>query len=468
MRRLTAPLLGCIAIALCPAQSWEKLLAPGLTYRMEVQAAPPRVIHALRFSLGTPVVRAEAELAQQKVYADDPAQGRETVSQLARRTGALAGVNADFFPFTGDVLGLMVRNGELISEPEPRRAVFGWGPSDAVFGYGRWTGTVRLPDGSAAPLAGLNRDCAGGELVLNFPAAGLVRSPQGSIAIVLDAPAEPQPTGALSATVRQVRTDAPRLPVEPGTAVLVVAGAAAQQLASVKPGDVLTFEWRTEGFDWAKVRQAVGGGPWLVRSGQPAVNAQAEGFAPGFSANRHPRTAVGRTPEGDVWLVAIDGRQAMSVGATLEETARILIRLGCVEGINLDGGGSTVLSLFGFAMNRPSDGSERAVSNAVLFYGPRPQPEDGELRIPLESIPPVGGELRLRLLREDGQPIPNAEVLWTAAGAAWIDQGGTLRALRPGPVTVRAFARGRWTERTFEVPAPNASARSSVRSRVVR
>ncbi|MFN3684661.1 MAG: phosphodiester glycosidase family protein [Fimbriimonadaceae bacterium] len=468
MRRLTALLACCIAVALCPAQSWEKLLAPGLTYRMEVEAAPPRVIHALRFSLGTPVVRAEAELAQQRVYAEDPAQGRETVSQLARRTGALAGVNADFFPFTGDVLGLMVRNGELISEPEPRRAVFGWGPAEAVFGYGRWTGSVRLPDGSTAPLAGLNRECAGGELVLNFPAAGLARGPQGSVAIVLCASLEPAPTGVLSATVRQVRTDAPRLPIEPASAVLVASGAAASQLASIRPGDALTFEWRTEGFDWSKVRQAVGGGPWLVRDGQPAVNAQAEGFAPGFSANRHPRTAVGRTPEGDVWLVAIDGRQAMSVGATLEETARVLIRLGCVEGINLDGGGSTVLSLFGLAMNRPSDGQERAVSNAVLFYGPRPQPEDGELRIPLEAIPPVGGEIRLRLLREDGSQIPHAEVLWTAAGAAWIDQGGTLRALRPGPVTVRAFARGRWTERTFEVPAPNPTARSSVRSRVVR
>lgn len=468
MRRLSLALLCFVAFALSPAQVWEKWLGPGLVYRMEVDPAAPRVLHALRFSLGSPVVRAEAELAQQRVYAEDPFQGRETVSQLARRTGALAGINADFFPFTGDVLGLMVRNGELVSEPEPRRAVFGWGPAHAVFGYGRWTGTARLPDGTTVALRGINRECGGGELVLNFPVAGFARGAPGSVAIVLEAAIEPGPTGILSAKVLGVRGDATRLPIAPGTVVLVAAGTAAPPLANLRPGDPVVVEWRTEGFDWAKVRQAVGGGPWLVRGGRPSIDPQAEGFAAGFSTNRHPRTAVGRTKDGDVWLVAIDGRQSMSAGATLEETAGILIRLGCEEAINLDGGGSTVLSLFGFAMNRPSDGAERAVSNAVLFYGPRPQPEDGELRIPLEAIPLVGGEQRLRLLRQDGTQIPHAEVLWTASGAAWIDQGGTLRVLRPGPVVVRAFARGRWTERSFEVPAPNPTARSSVRSQTSR
>ncbi|MCX7799503.1 MAG: phosphodiester glycosidase family protein [Fimbriimonadales bacterium] len=468
MRRLNLALLCAVAAATAPAQTWEKWLAPGLTYRMEVDLQTPRVIHALRFSLGSPVVRAEAELAQQRVYAEDPSQGRETVSSLVRRTGALAGINADFFPYTGDVLGLMVRNGELLSEPEPRRCVFAWGPSDVVFGFGRWSGSVRLPDGQTVPLRGINREAAGGEAVLNFPAAGLARAPQGSVMVVLEAPLEPAPVGAFSGTVLAVRTDVQRLPIDPGTAVLVAGGSASGQLAALRPGDAVACEWRTEGFDWAKVRQAVGGGPWLVRDGRPAIDAAAQGFSGGFASNRHPRTVVGLTREGDVWLVNIDGRQPMSAGATLEEAARALIRLGCVEGINLDGGGSSVLSLFGFAMNRPSDGSERAVSNAVLFYGPRPRPEDGDLRIPLAAIPPVGGSVELRLERSDGSAGPHAEVLWTASGSAWIDQGGTLRALRPGPATVRAFARGRWTERTFEIPAPNAAAASSVRKRIAR
>ena len=93
----------------------------------------------------------------------------------------------------------------------------------------------------------------------------------------------------------------------------------------------------------------------LVQDGETAIGE--EGFPPGsFVAARHPRTAVGRTAEGDVWLVAVDGRSPVSVGASLPELAAIMRRLGCVEAMNLDGGGSTTLAAMGLTVNRPSDG----------------------------------------------------------------------------------------------------------------
>jgi len=41
----------------------------------------------------------------------------------------------------------MVRNGELLSSPNPLRSVFAWGPGGTAFGKGTWSATLK-PDGA--------------------------------------------------------------------------------------------------------------------------------------------------------------------------------------------------------------------------------------------------------------------------------------------------------------------------------
>jgi exopolysaccharide biosynthesis protein len=65
----------------------------------------------------------------------------------------------------------------------------------------------------------------------------------------------------------------------------------------------------------------------------------------------------------------IDGRRSGSAGATEAELGVILRRLGAVEGINFDGGGSTALAL------RYPDGRVRAVNTPV--HGGIPGQERG-------------------------------------------------------------------------------------------
>ncbi len=59
----------------------------------------------------------------------------------------------------------------------------------------------------------------------------------------------------------------------------------------------------------------------------------------------HPRTAVGATKDGkQLYLLVIDGRQkGASEGATTNEVGRVLKLLGCYNGINLDGGGTSTI-----------------------------------------------------------------------------------------------------------------------------
>src|SRR5690606_4566926 len=92
----------------------------------------------------------------------------------------------------------------------------------------------------------------------------------------------------------------------------------------------------------------------------------AEDFRPDVLA-RGPRSAIGYDRAGQIWFLAADGRAPeYSVGLTLTELAAEMQKLGCIEAICLDGGGSTALVINGILVNRPSDGSERRVPNALI------------------------------------------------------------------------------------------------------
>jgi len=84
---------------------------------------------------------------------------------------------------------------------------------------------------------------------------------------------------------------------------------------------------------------------------------------------RHPRTAVGITQSGDVYIVVIYGRNPKeSVGASVTEMAKIMKSLNVDKAMNLDGGGSSVMIVDGKSTGIPSDvEGERAVGDALLF-----------------------------------------------------------------------------------------------------
>lgn len=87
-----------------------------------------------------------------------------------------------------------------------------------------------------------------------------------------------------------------------------------------------------------------------------------------FSNKRHPRTCLCETEESLVF-VTIDGRGDEAQGLNLHEVQQFLLDLGCVNAINLDGGGSSTMWLKAEGIvNFPSDSiGERAVANALLL-----------------------------------------------------------------------------------------------------
>jgi hypothetical protein len=120
--------------------------------------------------------------------------------------------------------------------------------------------------------------------------------------------------------------------------------------------------------DW----EVVAGNTLLVQDGVAV---------PHQSKTRHPRTAVGLdAAETKLVILVVDGRKpGVAVGMNYEELTAEMLRLGCRQALNLDGGGSSVMAVRDPAggafrlLNEPTDGHERAVANVLGITVDRPK-----------------------------------------------------------------------------------------------
>ena len=115
-------------------------------------------------------------------------------------------------------------------------------------------------------------------------------------------------------------------------------------------------------------------GATLVKNGEVCINRTES-----YYTERASRTAVGITKTGKVVLMVLDGRQEpFSCGGSMQEIAQIMLEAGCVEAVNLDGGGSTTYvakqpgSEELAVISRPSDGAARSVSTSLMMVSTAP------------------------------------------------------------------------------------------------
>lgn len=117
-----------------------------------------------------------------------------------------------------------------------------------------------------------------------------------------------------------------------------------------------------------KMETAVGGGPVLVQNGAINITNNEELKFAGKAINdKHPRSAMGYTADGLLIFLAIEGRfPGKAEGATLTQTAKMLQQIGCIEALNLDGGGSSCLLVNGKQTITPSDKEGQRAVPAVF------------------------------------------------------------------------------------------------------
>ncbi len=373
--------MAAIAVAL-PAPASAVEVAPGVEWTSIVRAAGPVRINVLE--LDPAVVHG--------VLSNGRIARRERVSAMGRRVGAVAGVNGGYFAPSGDPVGALAIDGALLSEPVDRRSALVVGTEKATVAPLRFTGSVTI-NGVTRLIDGLERTrglipaCGGrgGDVPTSRPNAALTCTDASELVLLSPSyGARPPREGGVEAVLREgvvAKVRGPGTgPVPRDGLLLTGTGDAARFLRNAalprSRADVaLGLRAAGRRLDLAQQRLVVGGGPRLLRAGRVAVSAKLEGFAPPqapafygtFVAARQPRTLAGVRADGTILLVTVDGRRpGWSVGMTLPEAARLMRSLGARDALNLDGGGSSTMTVRGEVVSRPSDrGGERPVSDGV-------------------------------------------------------------------------------------------------------
>lgn len=117
--------------------------------------------------------------------------------------------------------------------------------------------------------------------------------------------------------------------------------------------------------EWENINHIISGGPYLVKDGSVFIDVTAQKL--GAITGKNPRTAIGYTAENEFIMVTVDGREQASVGMTLGELARMMKDFGCINAMNLDGGGSSVMYVNGRVVNNPAQRGGIPISNALTI-----------------------------------------------------------------------------------------------------
>ncbi len=152
--------------------------------------------------------------------------------------------------------------------------------------------------------------------------------------------------------------------------------------------------------DLANVRTAVSGFALCLDNCQPIVSGN----------DLHPRTGLGLSADQRyLVLVAIDGRQPSSGGATTQELGTWLKHFGAHRGINMDGGGSTSLAWWDVEsgdadkcrlLNRPVGNGANLEKLPELLFSPSERANGNNLGVVLD-IPRTTHDANLYLFVDD-------------------------------------------------------------------
>lgn len=295
----------------------------------------------------------------------------------------LIGINADYFSFkTGIPMGYTIIDGEIASKE--------YGGQDAVGFRADGTGFIRWLDVQTTVSNGnetvevmyINKWCQAGfdPIYLLNDRFGKTTKTESECIFVMCTPKQGRLHigEEMTVTVDDVFTYNGSIEIPEGKMIFVMDTSGQAELynflSRCYKGQELTISNAAAGDDgtWATAENAVSSvGGRLVSNG--TANTE-------FEAGAAPRTAVGIKADGNIIFYTLDGRQSgHSYGAQLKTLAQRMVELGCVDAINLDGGGSTAISAFfpgsdaSMVVNSPSDGYLRNVANFIFLKDNRGQ-----------------------------------------------------------------------------------------------
>jgi exopolysaccharide biosynthesis protein len=301
---------------------------------------------------------------------------RETLSSIVKRiknnnSNVVAGINADFFHPNGDIVSSQISKGEFVKGVKTKRSLFGIKRKGKPFiGSLNFAGYITTKGKNKININACNTTCGLESIVVYNRYFNDTLKNSGKCKGFLLIPIDSIKNSKSYKAIVSVSNDTNIILTDNKYAVFANGKKAEELKNLLRNNDTVSiflgFEKQTEEFS-----ELLGGLPHIIKSGKDISEEQTikEGSTAGFRATRHPRTAIGYNQlKNKLFFVVVDGRQQISDGMTLGELASFMLYIGCSEGLNFDGGGSTTMIVNDKIVNSPSDFTgERSVGNALLL-----------------------------------------------------------------------------------------------------
>ncbi|WP_317853999.1 phosphodiester glycosidase family protein [Chakrabartyella piscis] len=408
-RVMTTFLASTMAVSVLPAQvlaaetyyiqSNSEIVTKGVVYENSNRMTDAGVqnVHVLTVDL------TESSLEFKPVLSETDYGYKESTSKLLSTSGAVAGVNGDFFGTSGTysapfgpimIDGDFIAVGASINQTEDEYTAFFMDEDgDSVFSYfgvslSFTNGYQTLSIASENKVASIDYPVYIDRSSMN-ETDSLDERFDNMVKIVVE-----------DDEIDEIITSSKSVDVPRDGYVIVMTEAYFEQYGtSFAEGDDVEYE-RTTSIDIDDMEFGFGGGAKLVEGGEKvAANAI-------VVTGRQPRTAFGLSRDGNTAIfLVVDGR-GNSIGATHDELAAMMLEYGAFNAFHLDGGGSSTLvaqTVSDSALevkNTVSDGSERNVINAVgIFQNAK-----------------VGSIEEIRITADMDRTLPNKVVAFTAYG----------------------------------------------------
>ena len=278
------------------------------------------------------------DLVVEPAIASETLASRTKISNIANRENAIVAINGGYFkPQTGVPLGTLMINKKVYTGPIYDRVAMG------IFDNGFDMARVQLKAQVETNKGGLKIDNINQPRMLSTHT--IVYTPDwGEYS-------PPCPKYGMQIVVEngkatRISYGANRIPQNG----FVIVGAE-KNLNSIKDAKRYKLNIKINP-EWKDVNHIISGGPYLIKNGDIYVDMTAQKL--GSIGGRNPRTAIGYTRDNHLIMLTADGREGSSIGLTLVELANLMKELGCVNAMNLDGGGSTVMFVKGQVVNKPA------------------------------------------------------------------------------------------------------------------
>lgn len=438
----SAPALGKITVNM-PQTIYsgheENILSSGVTHEniKRFTASGWHNINVIKVDLTNPYTNIQG------IFNQDGIPKKDSVSGMVEKSGAVAGINGDFFNFKplASAMGTLINNGEMISSPiEMAYALptfFIDTEKGAQVGYmDRWMVAKNENSDIRVIINTINK------VTPNCDSVTLLNKHWGKQSIGKKFHRDLIEVVVENDIVSDVRVGQDAVSIPTDGYVLAVRGKNTQALETFQKGDKILLDISTTP-NINNIKFAIGGGSIILKEGELSLsNINIKGA--------QPRSGIGVSKDGKQLILAtIDGRGTSFKGVSQEMFGYILRDLGAYNALNLDGGGSTTMAIRPVddkkttVVNRPSDGGERRVVNSVGVFSNAPVEELSYIKISTDNnkmFLNTSRTLKAKGYDKHHNPVPvnNEKIVYTVEGVESEVKGNTFKALSSGTAKVSA------------------------------